>query len=231
MNVKQIIKIITDIAMTVVLLFLMSYSLIGEAVHEWLGIGMFVLFLLHHILNCKWSSRLFKGKYTPYRIWQTTLVVLALASMLGSMVSGVILSRNVLSFLPITGGQSWARTLHMLSAYWGFVFLSLHLGLHWSVMMGMAKRLWKKKSIIRSWSVRATGFLIAGYGIYAFLNREIGSYMLLKNLFVFFDFDEPMILFLLEYMAVMGLFVFVGHYIAQGLKSVLFLQWILELKT
>ena len=218
MNVKQIIKIITDIAMTVVLLFLMSYSLIGEAVHEWLGIGMFVLFLLHHILNCKWSNRLFKGKCTPYRIWQTTLVVLALASMLGSMVSGVILSRNVLSFLPITGGQSWARTLHMLSAYWGFVFLSLHLGLHWSVMMGMAKRLWKKKSTIRSWSVRATGFLIAGYGIYALLNREIGSYMLLKNLFVFFDFDEPLILFLLDYMAVMGLFDFVGHYIAQGLK-------------
>ena len=208
--------------MTVVLLFLMSYSLIGEAVHEWLGIGMFVLFLLHHILNCKWSSRLFKGKYTPYRIWQTTLVVLALASMLGSMVSGVILSRNVLSFLPITGGQSWARTLHMLSAYWGFVFLSLHLGLHWSIMTGMVSRLWKKKSAVRSWSVRTAGFLIAGYGIYAFLKREIGSYMLLKNLFVFFDFDEPLILFLLDYMAVMGLFVFVGHYIAQGLKSVLF---------
>ena len=204
--------------MTVVLLFLMSYSLIGEALHEWLGIGMFVLFLLHHILNCKWSSRLFKGKYTPYRIWQTTLVVLALASMLGSMVSGVILSRNVLSFLPITGGQSWARTLHMLSAYWGFVFLSLHLGLHWSIMTGMASRLWKKKSAVRLWSVRTAGFLIAGYGIYAFLKREIGSYMFLKIQFAFFDYNEPMFIFLLDYIALMGLFVFVGHYIAQGLK-------------
>ena len=67
-----------DIAMTVVLFFLMSYSLIGETLHEWLRIGMFVLFLLHHILNRKWSGSLFKGKYTLYRIWQTTLVVLAL---------------------------------------------------------------------------------------------------------------------------------------------------------
>ena len=204
--------------MTVVLLFLMSYSLIGEALHEWLGIGMFALFILHHILNSKWSGRLFKGKYTPYRILQTVLVALALVSMLGSMVSGVILSRNVLSFLPITGGQSWARTLHMLSAYWGFVFISLHLGFHWSMIMGMASRLWKKRSAVRSWSVRVAGFLIAGYGIYTFLKREIGSYMFLKIQFVFFDFDEPLILFLLDYIAVMGLFVFVGHYIAQGLK-------------
>ena len=204
--------------MTVLLLLLMSYSMIGEAAHEWLGIGMFVLFILHHILNRKWSNSLLKGKYTSYRILQTVLVVLALVSMLGSMISGIIISRNVFSFLPITGGQSWARILHMLSAYWGFVFISLHLGLHWSVMMGMAKRLWKKQSIVRSWSVRTAGFLIAGYGVYAFFKREIGSYMFLKNQFVFFDYDEPLILFLLDYMAVMGLFIFVSHYIGQGLK-------------
>ena len=103
-------------------------------------------------------------------------------------------------------------------AYWGFVFISLHLGLHWSMMTGMASRLWKKKSAAWSWSVRAVGVLIAGYGIYAFLKREIGSYMFLKVHFAFFDFDEPLILFLFDFIAVMGLFVFVGHYIAQGLK-------------
>ena len=220
MNGKQIIKIITDIAMTVMILFLMSYSLIGEALHEWLGIGMFALFILHHILNRKWSSSICKGKYTPYRIWQTVLVVLALLTMLGSMTSGLVISRHALSFLPITGGQSWARTLHMLSAYCGFVFISLHLGLHWSMMMGMASRLWKKKSAARSWGVRAAGFLIAGYGVYAFLKREIGSYMFLKNQFVYFDFDEPLFLFLLDYIAVMGLFVFAGHYLAEGVKRI-----------
>ena len=219
MNKKQITKIITDLVMTVALLFLMSYGLIGETLHEWLGIGMFALFILHHILNCKWSGRLLKGKYTLYRILQTVLVVPALAAMLGSTVSGIVLSRHALSFLPIAGGQSWARTLHMLSAYWGFVFISLHLGVHWSMMTGMASRLWKKKSAIRSWGVRAVGFWIAGYGVYAFLKRDIGSYMFLKNQFVFFDFEEPLILFLLDYIAVMGLFVCVGHYIAQGLKG------------
>ena len=220
MKARQILKIITDIAMTVILLLLMAYSLVGEAAHEWLGIGMFVLFILHHVLNSKWSSSLFKGKYTAYRIMQTALVVLALVSMLGSMVSGIVLSRHALSFLQIRGGQSWARTLHMLSAYWGFIFISLHLGLHWNIMMNMTKRLFKKPSAVRRWIVRVIGFLIAGYGVYAFIKRDIGSYMILKVQFVFFDFDEPLVFFMLDYIAVMGLFVFTGHYLSIWVRRI-----------
>lgn len=137
-NSKIMIKLCIDIGMTIILLFLMTYELIGQAVHEWLGIGMFVLFLTHHILNSRWSRNILKGRYTPLRIWQTVLVLLVLACMAGSMVSGVILSRHVLAFLPISGGRSFGRNLHMLSAYWGFVFMSLHLGFHWNMMMAIA---------------------------------------------------------------------------------------------
>ena len=219
MSRKQTLKIAVDVLMTAVLLLLMAYSLVGEAAHEWLGIGMFVLFITHHILNSSWCRSLFKGRYTPFRIWQTALVVLVLACMLGAIVSGVILSKHALTFLSITEGQSWARTVHMLSAYWGFVFMSLHLGLHWSMMMAMAKQMAKNPSVLRSWAVRIAGFLIAGYGAYAFVKREIGSYMFLRSQFVFFDFGEPLIFFLLDYIAVMGLFVFIGHYLAEGFRE------------
>ena len=71
MKSKQILKIIVDIFMTVTLLLLMAYSLVygsnpavGEAVHEWFGIGMFVLFVLHHFLNRKWSFSVFKKLLT-----------------------------------------------------------------------------------------------------------------------------------------------------------------------
>ena len=37
------VKITVDICMVIVLLFLMSYSMAGDVVHEWLGIGMFIL--------------------------------------------------------------------------------------------------------------------------------------------------------------------------------------------
>ena len=221
MKSKQIWKMTVDILMTATLLLLMSYSLVysgnpavGEAVHEWLGVGMFVLFVLHHFLNRKWSLRVRKGKYTPYRVVQTMLVVLVLLAMCGSMVSGILLSRTVFSFLGVRGGQAAARTLHMVCAYWGFVFLSLHLGLHWRVIMGMAGKLTKKSSKACKWILRIAAALIAGYGAYAFIRRDFGNYMLLRYHFVFFDFEEPLALFLLDYVAIMGLFVGVGYYIS-----------------
>ena len=206
--------------MTVALLFLMTYELIGQAIHEWIGVAIFILFIVHHILNRKWSTHLLKGKYTLYRMMQTVLVFGVLAAMIGAMVSGIILSRHVFSFLPINGGRSLARSIHMLSAYWGLVLMSLHLGFHWSMMMGMARKLVKKQSSWRTWILRLAAFLIAGFGLWAFVKRQIGSYMLLRNQFVFFDFDEPLVVFLADYIAIMGLFVMIGHYFSEGLRRI-----------
>ena len=61
--------------------------------------------------------------------------------------------------------------------------------------------------------------MIAGYGAYAFVKREIGSYLLMRIQFVFFDYEEPVFFFILDYIAVMGLFVFLGHYLSKGLKK------------
>ena len=68
-------KIATDFCMTAVLIILMAYELVGQAVHEWLGIGMFVLFILHHIWNRKWIGNMFKRKYTFFSILQTLIVI------------------------------------------------------------------------------------------------------------------------------------------------------------
>ena len=160
----------------------------------------------------KWYKALLKGKNTVLRVLHTALVAAVLLCMLGSMISGVMLSRYAFAFLPINAGHSFARILHMLSAYWGFVFMSLHLGFHWGMMMGIAKRPFKKPSVIHKWILCVAAILIAGYGIYAFIQRGIGSYMLLKNLFAFFDFEESLILFVLDYAMVMGLFVTIGYY-------------------
>lgn len=221
MKRKAILKIVVDIGMTVMLLLLMTYELIGAAVHEWLGMGMFCLFIIHHILNRKWSRCVFKGKYTLFRIWQTVLAIGILLTMAGSMYSGVVLSEHALSFLPIKGGRAFAREVHMIAAYWGFVLMSLHLGLHWSIMMGMAKQRIKKFPTAGKWLLRGIAALIAGYGVYAFIQREIGRYMLLKNHFAFFDFEEPLIFFLADYIAVMVLFVWVSHCFSNELRRII----------
>ena len=43
---------------------------IANFIHEWLGIILCLLFILHHIWNRKWYTTLFKGRYTLMRIFQ-----------------------------------------------------------------------------------------------------------------------------------------------------------------
>ena len=203
--------------MTVALLLVMTYELLGTAAHEWIGTAMIVLLLAHHILNRNWYSNLFYGKYTAVRIVQIILTVIMLIAMAGSMVSGVILYRHVFRFFNITVGRSWARTVHMLCAYWSFILMSFHLGLHWSMVLGFVKRLRKndKKSVVS----HIIAVCISGYGIYALLKRDIASYLLMKIQFAFFNVNEPILLFLLDYLVVMGLFVVLGYYFIRIWKT------------
>lgn len=106
----------------------------------------------------------------------------------------------------------------MVCGYGGFVLMSLHLGFHWIVMTGIIRKHVNGQSSARKWVLRILAVFTAGYGAYAFVKRDIGSYMFLKNQFVFFDFEEPLILFMLDYVSVMGLFVFIGHYATAGLR-------------
>lgn len=218
MKPKMMIKIAVDIVMTAVLIFLMTYELIGQATHEWLGIGMFVFFIVHHVLNRKWIQNVFKGHYTAARILQTIFVICVLLTMLGSMVSGIILSQTVFSFLKIHGGSLLARNIHMVCAYGGYILMSMHLGFHWGMMMGIVKKHFQKKQKEFVWGLRLAAFLLAVYGAFAFVKRDIGNYMLLKYHFVLFDFEEPLIFFLLDYIAVMALFVIIGHYFVELCK-------------
>lgn len=219
MKKKFICKIAIDVIMTILLLFLMARQLTGDSAHEWLGAGMLILWVAHHILNLSWYSNLFKGKYTPIRILQTVINFAVLLSMLGLMVSGIILSREVFAFLPISGGIALARPLHVLSAFWGFVLMALHLGLHWNMILGMVR---KVTSPVASKPLRIlmriAAALVAGYGLYAFLKNQFLSYMFLTSAYVFFDFERPILLFFTEYIAIMGLFIFLAHYTSKGIQ-------------
>lgn len=73
MKKKFIGKIIVDMIMTVLLLLLMGRQLTGDFVHEWMGTGIFILWIIHHILNWNWYCHLFKGKYTLMRMIQNVV--------------------------------------------------------------------------------------------------------------------------------------------------------------
>lgn len=218
MNPKMIIKILIDILMTVTLLFLMSYQIMEERTHELIGSVMGILFISHIYLNSWWYKNLLKGRYTYFRIIQTVINFLILGTMLSSMFSGIMMSRYVFRFLSVRTNASFARLLHMGAAYWGFVLMSAHLGLHWGMMLGMFNRMLKIKKEHNIF-MRLLGTGIAVHGAYTFYRLDLWSYMLIKNQFVFFDFEQSAVSVLFDYFTIMGLWVFISYYFIKFINS------------
>ena len=218
MNRKMKIKMSIDLLMTVCLLFLMAFQITGEVLHEWIGAGLLLLFLLHNFLNIRWYGNLLKGKYNALRVFRTVVNLMVLASMMVQAYSGIVLSRHVFTFLPINSGMATARVLHLAGAYWGFVLMSVHLGLHWSMIMRMFQKLpVQKENAVRNIVLRIGATAIALYGAVCFINADIPAYMLLRNEFAFFDYDKSAVQVFAEYIAMMGLWVWVSYYASKML--------------
>ena len=210
---KQKYKIVIDLFMTITLLLLMLFQVTGQQVHEYLGIVMFILFLGHNFLNRKWYRYLFKGKYRLYRYIQTILNISILVMMLGLGYSGMVMAQ----YLPfsISGSLSLARRLHLACSYWGFVLMNIHLGMHLKQIVNM----YKKYICLENNVLKLVMVIISFYGIYCFIQNNIISYMFLVNEFVFFDYEKNILIVLLEYLSMMGLWVNIGYFMTNKIKG------------
>ena len=174
---------------------------------------MFLLFIAHHILNGSWYKGLFRGKYSPVRIFQVVVDFLVFLAMLGLMASGVLLSDHVFAFLPLQGGVGLARLMHLVCSHWLFVLTGLHLGLHWGMFLGLARKAFgrTRPSRLRQVLLNILGGAVALYGAAVFLRRGFPDVLFLRTHFAFLDFAEPPLLFYLDYLALLGTFVFLGY--------------------
>lgn len=220
MKVKQVIKIGIDTGMTVLLFVLMAYHYVGPKWHEVTGAAVLVLFILHHILNGNWYKALGKGKYSSVRILLTTVDAVLLIDMLLLMFSGISMSRYVFRFLDIPVSKAWARGMHMTASYAGFLLMGFHIGLHYGMIVGIIKRKCptakENKAVI--WTLRVLAALVAGYGVYALSTRKFVDYISPKVMFAFFDYEEPVFIFVLDYAAIMGLMIFISYYLQRFLQ-------------
>ena len=202
--------------MTLLLPLLMAYSLIGETFHEVIGTLVFVLFIVHHVLNRKWYGALLKGKYTARRICQTILDLLLIVFMVLQPLCGVLMSKHLYTFLPVLPISSQARSIHMLLAYWGYVLLCIHAGTH--LAAPLQKLYTKSKKTFTA--VCAAFSSVSVYGCAAFIKRGFPGYMSGKTMFAFFDYSEPRVFFFLDYLAIMALFMMTGCLVVYGLSKI-----------
>lgn len=211
-------KRLVDLGMTTVLLLLMAYALIGELAHEVLGCTMFALMIAHMALNFSWYRSLSKGRYSSFRVVQTVLDFLILGSMLVSLVSGMRLSKHLFESLGFSYSLSVSRLAHLLASHWGFCLMSMHLGMHWTIITTSLKKRNGDAPVRRSPMIRliTRGVVsaLAVYGFWAFIARDFWRYMTSMTRFAFFDYEEPLALFFVDHIAIMALFISLGFFLA-----------------
>ena len=221
MKAKQNVKIIIDICMTILLFVLMAFHYVGLQWHEFTGAAMLVFFILHHVLNGNWYRALGKGKYRSGRIFFMVVDVVLLVDMLLLMFSGIAMSRYVFRFRELPVSKAWARGMHMTASYAGFLLMGFHIGLHYGMVMGMVRKAFSitKTNAVRTWILRIVAVMVAAYGVYALYTRKFMDYIFQKVMFAFFDYEEPVIYFVLDYVAIMGLMIFISYYFQKLLQG------------
>ncbi len=212
MTKTQRLRMTIDITMTILSIILMggNYLFPADLVHEILGVGLFVLWVVHVILNRRWYGAIFRGNYNPYRVMQTIINCCILICTIFLMISGIILSNHIFTFLNIQGGLGFARIAHLLASHWYYLFMSLHIGLH-------VGRLFQ--NVTAKILPRILLALTCIYGLYAFIARGVWKYLILRQQFFFFDLERGYILFALDYISIIILFATISHLIASRLKK------------
>ncbi len=196
---------IIDACMTILLLFLMAYQVTGETLHEWIGIGMTVLVIVHQILNRKWYGALFKGRYRSYRTLTTAVNILLLLSSVLTAFCGMSMSGHAVPFLYGMAPVSFARRMHLSMSHWSFVLMGMHLGLHIPAMTAKMKLEGRKKTL-----VSAVFCCIAGIGLWLFLRNGMTDYLFFRVPFAFLDYDKAGALVILENIIMLLFWAFIG---------------------
>ena len=204
-NKNMIIKRIVDAVMTVLLLLLMAYQVTGEMAHEWIGMGMTILVIIHQILNRKWYGALFKGKYNPYRSITTVLNILLIASFALTAFCGMSMSGYAVPFLYGMAPVSFVRRMHLSMSHWAFVLMGLHLGMHIPAMTAGLKLKDRKKTILA-----CIFTCISGIGLWLFLRNSMPDYLFFRVPFAFLDYEKAGWLVFVENLLMLSFWAFIG---------------------
>ena len=125
--------------------FTLAYSLgfTGIATHEWLGIGLGVVLLVHLTLHWDWvirtTRKLLRRAGRERFVWLVNLLLLL--SMTLCIVSGILISEVALQQLGITLPASFFwRQMHDTTATLTLILGPIHAALRWRWIVGVARR-------------------------------------------------------------------------------------------
>jgi hypothetical protein len=205
-------RLVIDLSMTVLMLVAMAYHITGNAIHELVGVILLVLFIVHNLLNRRWYKSVFRGKYHFRRILSIGVNVLFLVSMAMVIISSIPISSDIFPTITINNDMI-LRQIHVLTSYWGFIFMSVHIGMSWGTIINSVRKMTgiTSKSRIRTIVLRVIAVLIVVYGVQTSFERDMILRLTIYSPFGW-NFNESTTGFLIDYLSMMGIYISGTHY-------------------
>ncbi|MES1980210.1 MAG: DUF4405 domain-containing protein [Pseudomonadota bacterium] len=198
----------------------LAYYWLDNAAHEWVGTIIFALLIVHNVFNRRWYGARTKTTREPRSLIDSMLTLSLLVIMLALLVTSLMISRTVFSFLQ-TGGGFTARQIHMLAAYWVLVFVGIHLGLRWDRVMNALRNAFNitGKSTLRTAALRMVAAAIAAWGIQSSFAMGLGAKLTLQMSPDGWDFEESAPGFFLNWFSIVGLHAVLSHHAFGWIKA------------
>ena len=212
-------KVIINLGMSFLFVCVYAYRIIGDIAHEWVGVSLLMLLIAHNVANYRWYKNIGKGAYSTRRITTTTVNALLSVTMATLIITGLLQSRTVLSFLKLPGGM-FLRQIHTTAAYWGIPLIGVHVGLHWGMAIAGIRKMLKSNSVdpVRIIIVRILAITLVAFGIWSSFDRDMFAKLFLGFSYDYWPAERPAVLFFAEKLSIMGVYTFVTHYALKGLE-------------
>jgi len=136
-------NLVIDIVALAIYLIVANPAVTGIRIHEWLGLGLLVVFLIHFIVHFDWMVDTLRDFFTkPTFSRQGNLIVncLILVVFMIAIVSGFGISGAVLlDFGLYAEGYYFWGPLHSVSAKLLLALLVIHMVVHWKWMFSVIR--------------------------------------------------------------------------------------------
>lgn len=215
-----ILRLVLDLLAVSLLLTAFAYDLFGNATHEIIGTCLFALLVSHNVFNRRWYGMLTRGWREPRIIFSRTITLCLLLTMVGLLVTSIVISQTVFDFLPVRSSFT-VRQLHALAAYVMLFVAALHVGLQWSMIMRIVRQALDvpTSTKLQALALRGLALVIAGYGVHSLFVIDIRSKLLMQTTFSFWDFEAAAVEFIMRHLAIVALGATVAHYSLKLLVS------------
>jgi hypothetical protein len=214
MNKTFLWRLVLDGTAAGLLLVALAYYWLDNTAHELAGTGVFLLLVVHNVFNRRWYGAMARPQRAARSRIDRVLTLCLLAAMLVLLVTSLMISHSVFSFLQAGGGYT-ARQAHTFAAYWSLALVAIHLGIRWERVMSVARNTFNitAKSRARTLVLRLIAAAIAAHGLYSSAVMGLGTKLALQMSLDGWDFEASAFGFFLHWLSIVGLYAVLSHHI------------------